>query len=54
MNPMTYGEYLEKEMVRVDTEIKELEEELSRKFAEEPRWLRWLMRKLWPSIFRDL
>ncbi len=45
---------LRDEKLRLAAEIKELESEITRQLAGLPRWLRWLIKKGWPSIFRDL
>ncbi len=45
---------LGEEKLRIEAELQELEADMTRKLAELPRWLRWLIKKGWPSIFRDL
>jgi hypothetical protein len=48
------GPTLGEEKLRLDVEIQELEADITRQLAGLPRWLRWLIRKGWPSIFKDL
>jgi hypothetical protein len=48
------GPTLGEEKLRLEAEIKELESDITRQLAGLPRRLRWLIRKGWPSIFKNL
>ena len=45
---------LGKEKLRLEAEMRELEADITRQLAGLPRWIRWIIKKRWPSIFRDL
>ncbi len=54
MNPMTYGEFVEKEAERLERELQIIRLKLRAAWKPLPRWFRWISAKLWPIIFSDL